>query len=177
MEKENNIFMNIGKILLFVINVAFIKYFGISFFIPAIIIFFSWLWLNKKIKNSKLTSIIPALAIQSGQVLCISITLILSVAMHEYFAIAVLFDILILIIGLMWLIMRPGIKPIILLSIYQILSSLVSITNLIYQEINSPSFKASIIQLIIKIAAVFFMVIGYKKLSQKENVEKTQINN
>jgi hypothetical protein len=101
---------------------------------------------------------VPGFAVQAGQWLWF---LVGAVATGQYQS--VLLDLIILAIGLVWLLARPGLGPVLLLGIYQVISVVINAATFASAAVGSVEHKALLIHLIFRVAAVVLMVAGLRR--------------
>jgi hypothetical protein len=136
-------------------------YLGVSLFVPLIVVFF-YCWIARKVLPANLQDLSIVIGIIAAQIS-------LHVFGGLYFGALtrVLFDIVVLTIGLVWLIIRPSVWPIIGLTAFEIfalgsnLLTLTQVTNF------APAFKGLISFMLIRLAAISFLVTGYQSLKAK----------
>jgi hypothetical protein len=141
------------------IGIAASTYFGMSGFIP-LVLFFLLLWLLNKIKTISGYNRF-AIAIQGSQLLWMTLGGIIAGAWGSVYL-----DLIILVIGIIWLLLRFGIGPIVLLGLYHIGSIYINAALLMQTEVGSINFKALIVHIILRLLAIFFMIrafIQYRK--------------
>jgi hypothetical protein len=78
-------------------------------------------------------------------------------------------DIIILVAGLAWLWVRPGLGPVILLGVYQLAAGVSNVISLIGAQIASEQHKALAAHLFLRLAAVVLLIAGYIQIRKQQN--------
>jgi hypothetical protein len=140
------------------------KYLGISLLFPLIVVF-GCCWGARKILPAKTQDLSVAIGIVSGQV-------VLHLIGGLYFGVLqrVLLDIVILGAGVTWLIVRPSVWPIIGLTAFEIFALGSNILALTQVTDVAAAFKGLISFMLIRLAAIIFLVAGYKTLNSRPAV-------
>jgi len=167
--KEESIKDKIGTGIGWVIGGAIGYYTGLNFLIPFGLALLSGWIANKIIKSSFSKAMIPAFAVQCGQMLWMFLAILWG------YPASIIIELILVIIVLVWLLMRPSLIPVILLSIYQIIGFVDSILKFISYSFGTPEHKALLIHLIIRIVAVFLMFTGLREIRKHKVLDKTQI--
>jgi hypothetical protein len=106
---------------------------------------------------------LPAIAVQGGQGLWMLFGFIMLHVMNQN-----ALDVVILAAGLSWLLVRPGVAPVILLVTYQILAFAVNLTNFLAASVGSTAHKALLVHLVFRVAAVLLMVNGLQQMRRRK---------
>jgi hypothetical protein len=136
-------------------------YFGASLFVPVLIIFLTWLIARKVTKPSFGPMVLP-FSIQCGYALWVA----LGIAMSGH--LSAFPDFLVLIVGVVFLISRPGLGSVIFLTIYHGIASLVNIFAFSSVQIGSRQFKIIIFHLGLRATAIFLMFYALKLMSNRK---------
>ncbi|MGP8201466.1 MAG: hypothetical protein ACLQU4_18400 [Limisphaerales bacterium] len=140
-------------------------YCGVTVLIPAAGIFL-FVLMTKWIPIPHLKPFVGALAIQFGHGLSMFIAGLYyldSGGMR-----LVMFDLLVLAIGLTWLMSRPGLMPVLLLGIYQLVALVINIHRISDYEVGSVFHKAITVTIALRLAAIIALVVGYRQFSKNE---------
>jgi hypothetical protein len=109
-----------------------------------------------------------AWAVQAGHALWMAFGAMLT---GEWIKIAP--DIAIFATGLAWLWVRPGLGPVILLSLYQLAAGIYNFTMLMHMHIATTQHKALVAHLSLRIFAVIFLIAGYVTTRKQQNETHT----
>ncbi len=104
-----------------VVGVAVGVYSGTHLLIPLVLTGLVW-WAGRKLFPDRSPDYVAAAAVQAGHLLWIAVGLVVIGALTVD-----LVDIAILLIGVAWLLLRPGLAPVIVLTIYQVLALLINL--------------------------------------------------
>ena len=69
-------------------------------------------------------------------------------------------DLVVLAVGLTWLLMRPGLGPVVLLGAYQCIVFVINLVAFFGAEVGSQVHRALLVHLIFRVLAVVLMVTG-----------------
>jgi hypothetical protein len=122
--------------------------------------------LAAKVVRPATKPMVPGFAVQVGQLLWFIIG---AVATGQYRS--VLLDLIILAIGLVWLLARPGLGPVLLLGIYQGISFVINAAVFASTPIGSVEHKALLVHLIFRAAAVVLMIAGLRRSRTDKTAE------
>jgi hypothetical protein len=81
---------------------------------------------------------------------------------------ALSFDLLAMLAGLIWLFFRPGLGPVILLSVYEIVSLIVNINVIRQYEIGSVGHKALTAHIAIRAFVLITLISGYVRFRKEQ---------
>jgi hypothetical protein len=84
-------------------------------------------------------------------------------------------DVAVIVIGLLWLIIWPGLGPVILLSIYEIFSLVVNVTMILKVEFGTVSHKALTAHIALRLFALAALIAGYWQFRQNQKVKSVEI--
>jgi hypothetical protein len=134
------------------------EYLGISLFVPLLVVF-GCCWLARKLLPENLKVLSIGIGIVSAQV-------VLHIFAGLYFGVLprLLIDIAILTAGLTWLIMRPSIWPICALIAFEVYAVGSNLLVLAQVPNTAVVFKGVLSFMVIRLAAIFFLVLGYRAL-------------
>jgi hypothetical protein len=134
--------------------------------IPIILILLAALILVKLTKVPK--CLIPALAIQFGHLCWILLSVILTKN-----TIAII-DIVLMLAGLFWLIVKPALGAVLFLTAYQVFSLVINLSTLFSVTFKTVEHRAILLILTLRVLAIIFMFVGLsvmKKLKGKMGSE------
>jgi hypothetical protein len=123
-------------------------------------------FLAAKVVGPATKPMVPAFAVQAGQLLWFIVG---AVTTGQYQA--VLPDLIILAIGVVWLLARPGLGAVLLLGIYQGISFAINAAMFASASVGSVEHKALLVHLIFRAAAVVLMVAGLRKSRTDKTAE------
>jgi len=128
-------------------------------------------WLASKVAPQRAKPMIPAFAVQSAHALYLLAGLVISerlgLLLSPFQSLAVV-DVLILAIGLLWLILRPGFPPVALLSVYQVIGLIVNGVLFASAAIGTELHRALLVHVLLRLTALAFMTIGLRSLTAKQ---------
>jgi len=146
--------------LSFVLFFILYKYFGLALSIPAIGFFLCLVVANKFLPPAKKPMLL-AIALQAGFVLSFSLIAVLA---GEFRGTA-MWELLFTAGAVTWLIIRPSIGPVVLLTVLHTLT-LLAIALVIFLQIDlesvSPTYKSFLLNLIFRVPAIIFMYTGLR---------------
>jgi hypothetical protein len=144
-----------GKVFGWIFGAAVGSYSGINLLIPLGVTAGAW-WAGKRILNSTRLPYLPALAIQTGHLVWLSFGLAVIGVLNLN-----IIDVVVLVIGITWLTIRPGLGPIIFLTVFQVLAFGINVAAFVETAVGSNGHKALVVHLIWRVLAVFFMWRAY----------------
>jgi hypothetical protein len=109
--------------------------------------------------------IVPAFAIQVGQGIWLALG---AAALRRLDSISL--DLGLLTTGLVWLILRPGLGPVLLLLLYQSVGFIVGWHALTTAEFGGMEHKTRVVQLVLQASAMILMVAGLKRVRQSREL-------
>jgi hypothetical protein len=115
-------------------------------------------WLGNKTPRLKETLFLPCVAVQVGQVLWLALGVVILGKIH-----ADLVDIAIVVAGVVWLLVKPGLLPILFLTCFQVLALGINITSIAGAAVGSNNHKALFVHIIFRVAAVFLMYLRFNR--------------
>jgi hypothetical protein len=140
-------------------------YAGINLLIPLGLTAAVW-WAGKKWLPSPKQLYVPAIAVQTGHLLWLSLGLLYV----GDFGLDLL-DVVVLVIGLTWLVLKPGLGPVLLLTAFQVLAFAVNAVSFVEVTIGSNPHKALLVHMVWRLMALFFMWHAYVQSRKVVRVE------
>lgn len=148
-----------------IVGVAIGVYTGINILIPLSLTAAAW-WAGKKLLSSSKQLFLPAVAVQTGHLLWLSVGLIYLRAYGLD-----LLDVIILFVGLTWLLLRPGLAPVLLLTVFQVLALAINGVSFAEATIGTNPHKALFVHMVWRLMALFFMWHAYVQSRKAVRVE------
>lgn len=161
-EATKSVGTQIGGVVGAIVGIAVGRYCGFHLLIP-LALAFGLGWLLTKIPASP-AAFRGAWAVQAAHALWMGIAGSLTGAWSQ-----VGLDIIVLIIGLVWLWTRPGLGPVVLLGVYQLAAAAINLFMLFSAETASEQHKALVAHLSLRAAAVAFLIPGYVKKREQQD--------
>jgi hypothetical protein len=124
-------------------------------------------WLASKYNKKKLKPFLPAIAVLGGQFAWFLFGFLYA----NNFA-YVLFDVILILIGVIWLVLQPSMGPVILLALYESISFILNIVKILTTQLEAGIFAAFLLHAILRISAIVFLLIGYKKIRREMQTKK-----
>jgi hypothetical protein len=143
--------MKASTIVATVIGIAVGVYSGIHLLIPLALSGLGW-WAGRKLLPDRPPDFVAAAAVQAGHLLWIAIGLIVIGALTVD-----LIDITILLIGVVWLLARPGLAPVVVLTVYQALALLINLFAFLNFPVGSNLHRALLVHLLWRVLALVLM--------------------
>ena len=84
-------------------------------------------------------------------------------------ALVILPDLIIFASGILWLILRPGLGPVILLIAFEAIVLIVNIITILPMAFASPDHKALTAHIALRIGAIAALVAGYRQFQKNQN--------
>lgn len=129
------------------------KYSGVSLLIPAVLTAAIW-WCASKLLKDDNKPMVPTIAVNAGH----AAWMLLSLLMLGASALALVGpDLVVYVIGLGWLLLRPGRGALYLLFIFQIITVAVNLFMLSEAGLGSPTHKALLVHVVWRCMAMFYM--------------------
>lgn len=154
--------------LSFVLFFILYKYMGLSLAIPTIGIFLC-LWVANKFLSPSKKPMKVAIAWQAGFVLSFSLIAVLA----GEFKGAAMWELFITTAALVWLIIRPSIGPVVLLTFLHVLT-LLAIALVIFLQLElesiSPTYKGLLLNVIFRVPPIIFMYTGLRGINRQRKV-------
>jgi hypothetical protein len=149
--------MKASTIVATVVGIAAGVYSGIHLLIPLALTGLVW-WVARKLLPHRPPAFVAAAAVQAGHLLWIAIGLIVIGALTVD-----LVDITILLIGVVWLLARPGLAPVIVLTVYQSLALLINLFAFLNFPAGNNLHRALLIHLLWRVLALILMWRAHQK--------------
>ena len=138
----------IGAIL---IGIAVGVYSGMHLLIPLVLTGLAW-WAARALRSDRSPDYVAAAAVQAGHLLWIAVGLVVIGALTVD-----LVDIAILLIGVAWLVLRPGLTPVIVLTIYQALALVINLFAFLSFPIGHNLHRALLVHILWRGLALILM--------------------
>ena len=142
-------------------------YSGINMLIPLFATGAVW-WGGSRLLRDEKKVILPAFSINAGHFLWLALALVL--AGPDAFA-AVGADLVVYVIGLVWLLTKPSLGPLYLLGIFQLVSLGINGYSLAEATIGSAPHKALLVHVIWRSLALFFVLKLFLVLRKKPKTD------
>jgi hypothetical protein len=143
--------MKRSAIVATVIAIAVGVYSGTHLLIPLALTGLAW-WAGRKLFPERSRGYVAAAAVQAGHLLWIAVGLVVIGALTVD-----LVDIAILLVGVAWLLQRPGLAPVIVLTIYQVLALLINLFAFLSFPIGHNLHRALLVHIIWRGLALILM--------------------
>ena len=143
--------MKASTIVATVVGIAAGVYSGIHLLIPLALTALFW-WAARKLLPDRRSDFVAATAVQAGHLVWIAIGLIVIGALTVD-----LVDIGILLIGVVWLLARPGLAAVIVLTVYQSLALLINLFAFLNFPVGENLHRALLIHLLWRVLALTLM--------------------
>jgi len=157
----------IGTGFSFILFFILYKYFGLSLAIPTIGIVLC-LWVANKFLPPAKKPMLLAVAWQAGFILSFSLIAVLA----GQFRGAAMWELFITTAALVWLIIRPRIGPVVLLTVLHVLT-LLAIGLVVFLQLElesvSPTYMGLLLNVIFRVPAVIFMYTGLRGIHRRRN--------
>jgi hypothetical protein len=145
----------VRNVLGWIVGAAVGSYSGINLLVPLGITGAAW-WSGKKVLRPEKLPFLPAISVQTGHLLWLSLGALYLGTLNLN-----LLDVVVLVIGLAWLIAKPGLWPIIFLTVFQVLALAVNAASFMDAAIGTNPHKALLVHIIWRVIAVFLMWRAY----------------
>lgn len=152
--------MKASVVVATVVAIALGVYSGLHLVIPLALTGLVW-WAARKRFPDRSPDYIAAAAVQAGHLLWIAVGLIVIGTLTVD-----LVDIAILLIGVFWLLLRPGLAPVVVLTIYQVLLLLINLLAFLAFPIGHNLHRALLIHIIWRGLAVVLMWRAHHKAAE-----------
>jgi len=143
--------MKASSIVATVVGIAAGVYSGVHLLIPLAVTVLFW-WVARKLLPHRPPDFVAAAAVQAGHLVWIAIGLIVIGALTVD-----LLDIAILLVGVVWLLARPGLAPVIVLTVYQSLALLINLFAFLNLPVGENLHRALLIHLLWRALALILM--------------------
>ena len=121
-------------------------------------------WITQKKVSEELKPLVAPFSLQLSLMIIFSVSAFI---LGSFGLVA--FDVLILIIGLAWLMARPGVGPVVLLSIYHIAGILLQIIIISTNGPVAGGIMVLLAHVLIRVASIYLMVTGLKAYRETKN--------
>ena len=138
-----------------IIGAAVGFYSGFNLLMPLGITAGVW-WIGKKSLRPEKLLFLPAIAVQTGHLLWMSLGLFYLGVLDSS-----LIEVVVLVVGLIWLVLKPGLGPIILLTLFQVFALAVNGFSFAVAAIGTIPHKALLVHIIWRVMGLFFMWQAY----------------
>jgi hypothetical protein len=149
--------MRAAAIVAILVGLAAGVYSGIHLLIPLVLTGLVW-GVARRLLPDRPTDFVTAAAVQVGHLLWIVVGLVVIGALTVD-----LVDIAILLAGSVWLLAKPGLAPVVVLTVYQAVALLINVGAFLAMPIGHNLHRALLIHIIWRILALIFMWRGYHK--------------
>lgn len=149
--------MRAAAIVAIVVGLAAALYSGIHLLIPLVLTGLVW-GATRRLLPDRPTDFVTAAAVQVGHLLWITVGLVVIGALTVD-----LVDIAILLAGSVWLLAKPGLAPVVVLTVYQAVALLINVGAFLAMPLGHNLHRALLIHIIWRILALIFMWRGYHK--------------
>jgi hypothetical protein len=143
------------------------NYAGFNLVIPVVLALIIGL-IASRVVNEQSRTMLPAFALQAGHMLWMLLEILYAGAFHP-----AILHVIIVAIGLGWLIARPGLLPVILLSLFQTLAFLINFNWFLSAPVGSVQHKALVVHLLFRVLAIILMWHGLYRLRKVTEAEST----
>ena len=152
--------MKASTIVATVVGIAAGAYSGIHLLIPLALAGLFW-WVARKLLPHRPPEFVGAAAVQAGHLLWLAVGLIVIRALTVD-----LVDIAILLIGVVWLLARPGLAPVIVLTVYQSLALLISLVAFLNLPVGHNLHRALLVHLLWRVLALILMWRAHRRTTE-----------
>jgi hypothetical protein len=132
-------------------------YAGTHLLIPLVPTALLW-WAGRRLLPDRPADFVGAAAVQLGHMLWIGVGLIVIGRLTVDLA-----DIAILLVGSLWLLVRPGLAPVVTLTVYQGAALLLNLAAFLAMPVGHNLHRALLIHLIWRVLALILMWRGYRR--------------
>ena len=150
-----------------IVGAAVGSYSGINLLIPLGFTGGAW-WIGKKLLRPEKLLFLSAIAVQTGHLIWLTLGLLILGALD-----ANLVDVVVLVVGLTWLFLKPGLGPIVLLTLFQLFALAVNSFAFADAVIGTNPHKALLVHIIWRILGLYFMWHAYIQFRKVAPVETT----
>jgi hypothetical protein len=157
--------MKASAIVATVVGVAAGVYSGIHLLIPLVLTALVW-WGVRRLVPDRPSDFVIAAAVQTGHLLWIAIGLVVIGALTVD-----LVDIAILLAGVVWLLAKPGLAAVIVLTVYHAAALLINLAAFLAIPIGENLHRALLIHIVWRVLALVFMWRGHRRARSAEFAE------
>jgi len=144
-------------IVAILVGIAVGAYSRMHLLIPLALTGLAW-WTARTLRPDRAPDYVAAAAVQAGHLLWIAVGLVVIGALTVD-----LVDIAILLIGVVWLLLRPGLAPVIVLTIYQALALIINLFAFLSFPIGHNLHRALLVHILWRGLALLLMWRAYHK--------------
>lgn len=137
-------------------------YCGVIFLVP-FVASLAVTWAARTLFKQERKRVLPAFGIQGGQFIWLLVGALLQHRVDTY-----LLDMAWLLGGLIWLAARPGLLPVCLLAVYQLISLAEKVPVFIHAQVGTPIHKALLVHLIWHVLALGALGILFAELRKRK---------
>ena len=119
---------------------------------------------NKRFAAARWAPFLTAVAVIFGHLVWMLVGALILPA--QFMVIAI--DMVIMAVGLLWLVLRPGLGPVILLGIFEVVCLVVNANTILAMEFGSAGHKALVAHIVLRLAALAALVTGYVKFKKDQ---------
>jgi len=149
----------LGKVSLSIVAFSVARYLGFQLLLAFGASTVVWWVANKRFTSKKRALCVPAFSVQLGHLFWLMLGVLYLGKLD-----ANTIDIVVMTVGLMWLMAKPSIYPIVFLCLFQILGASVNAFMFMETTVGSMPYKALLVHLVFRIVACFLMMQAYFKL-------------
>lgn len=160
-KKQANPLGLLGGALGAVVGYAVANYSAMNMLIPGLSAVLIGVVLSKLVSPSR-KPLVAAFAVQAGQAVWFFVG---AVALSQFSA--VILDLVALAVGLTWLLVRPGLIPVLICGIYQLIGLAVNILSISQASFGSPAHRALVVHILLRCVAVLFLIVGLQSYRKK----------
>jgi len=146
------------------IAIAIGRYSGANLLFPLAATALVW-WGGKKLLNDAKLIFLPALSVQAGHLIWLIFGLIYIGKLD-----ANIIDVFVLVAGLTWLVLKPGLGPVLLLGIFQTFSLVINFVLFLDAAVGTIAHQALLIHIIWRILALYLIGQAYFKFRREEKI-------
>lgn len=118
----------------------------------------------KRVQQARWKPFLAAVAIIIGHLLWMIVGAIIVPAQ----AMAIVPDIIVMLAGILWLILRPGLGPVILLVVFEVLCVVINGFAILPHEFGSPIHKALVAHLALRLGTICSLIVGYLEWKKRQ---------
>lgn len=145
------------------------RYSGLSLLIPLAGAGAAWA-IGSRVVTDNARHFLPAVSVQTGHVVWFLVGLLAlgSGGLQE-----VWFDILLMVAGLVWLVLKPGLGPVVLLTAWQLLALAFNLQVFLEATVGTAAHKALLVHVVLRMSSIGLMVTGLIALRRSAQEEAT----
>jgi hypothetical protein len=140
-------------------------YAGLALFVP-LVLAFAIGFIFWRISGESRRRLVAVFSVQASQLIwAVAALMMLGLSGLQFF---MLVDIVLWSVGLIWLMARPGKAPLIYLVVFQVVSVVVVVLNLVHVPLASPQSKGLTANVFLRVEALIFMFAIYRQIRVEE---------